>query len=117
MLRCSRPSPRPDPRPNGATANPSFREELDARRVLRDQGANPGFLDPGVPRIAKIFPIAALATPDILEAFDRLDTHEVFRHLVTELALDAQPQRRTMGNVEHLVVHVVGKNSLRMHRF
>src|SRR5215471_14076821 len=99
------------------TSQPEFSRETRRAAGSSRLRSKPGILNPGVPRITKIFPIAALAAPDVLEAFDRLDTHEIFRHLVTELALDTQPQRRTMGNLEHLVVHVVGENSLRMHRF
>src|SRR5215471_19193351 len=84
------------------TSQPEFSRETRRAAGSARLRSKPGILNPGVPHITKIFPIAAVAAPDVLEAFDRLDT---------------QPQRRTMGNVEHLVVHVVGENSLRMHRF
>src|SRR5262249_47428251 len=70
-----------------------------------------------VPCIAKILPISALAPTNFLETLDRLDPHEVLRHLVAKLTLNAQPQRRAVGNVQHLVIHVVGQDGLRMHCF
>src|SRR3954447_10702508 len=73
-------------------------------------------LDPGVPSVAQILPVAALAAANALEAVHRFDAHDVFRHLVAELALDPQPQRRAVPNRQHLAVHVVGQDGLGMER-
>ncbi len=47
---------------------------------------------------------------------DRFDPHHVFRHLVAELPLDAEPQRRAVRDGKRLVVHLVGENGLRRGR-
>ena len=44
----------------------------------------------------------------------RLDPHHVFRHLVAELPLDAQPERRAVRNRQRLIVHLVGEDGLRV---
>src|SRR6266851_1176117 len=71
--------------------------------------------DPRVPLITAIFPIAAAAAMQIGEALHQLDAHDVFRHLVAELPLEAQPQRRAVGNGQRLAIHVIGEDRLRMH--
>src|SRR5262245_49971964 len=68
----------------------------------------------GVPFVAAIFPEAAVAATNPGKPLPRLDTHYVFRHLVAELALDAEPERRAMRNWQRRAVHVVGEDSLRM---
>src|SRR5262245_3589502 len=68
----------------------------------------------GVPLIAAIFPEAAAAAANSGKPLHRLDTHYVFCHLVAELALDAEPERRAMRNWQRRAVHVVGEDGLRM---
>jgi hypothetical protein len=46
----------------------------------------------GVPLIAEVFPETPAAPANAGDLTDRLDAHDVFRHLVAELTLDAQPQ-------------------------
>jgi hypothetical protein len=48
-------------------------------------------LDTGVPLVSSIFPKPAFASADVAEVLDRLDSRHVFRVLVTQLALHAQP--------------------------
>ena len=48
----------------------------------------------GVPLVAAVLPVAALPARDLVETRDQLDTHDVFRVLVAQLALDAQADRR-----------------------
>src|SRR4029078_5678588 len=69
---------------------------------------------PGVPCEAPISPEAAAPAANSGKPIHRLDTHHIFRHLVTELALDAEPERRTMRNWQRRTVHVVGEEGLRM---
>src|SRR5713226_10104435 len=70
--------------------------------------------DPRLLLITAIFPIAAAAAMQIGEALHQLDAHDVFRHLVAELPLEAQPQRRAVRNGQRLTVHVIGEDRLRM---
>src|SRR6202011_1461370 len=56
-------------------------------------GLNPGIFycalpwsNPAIPFVAAVFPEAALAGAELGVAVDRLDFHDVFRHLVAELA-------------------------------
>src|SRR5262245_17739109 len=67
-----------------------------------------------VPLIAAVFPEAAAAATNAGEPFDRLDAHHVFRHLVTELPLEAKSERRAMRNGQRRAVHVIGEDGLRM---
>src|SRR6185369_2141364 len=71
-------------------------------------------LDPGVPLVTLIFPIAALAAGDVGEALDQLDPHQIFGVLVAQLTLDPQPDRRAVRYRQRLVVQLVGQNCLRM---
>ena len=48
-------------------------------------------LHTGVPLVSAIFPKPAFASADLAEVLDHLDSHHVFRVLVTQLALHAQP--------------------------
>src|SRR5262245_5200057 len=68
--------------------------------------------DAGIPLVAQILPEATAAAPNAAEAFDRFDPHHVFRHLVAELPLDAEPQRRAVGDGKRPVVHLVGEDRL-----
>ena len=70
--------------------------------------------DASVPFVAAIFPEAAMAAADRRNPIHRLDAHHIFRHLVTELALDPEPERRAVRNGQRRAVHVVGENGLRM---
>src|SRR4029078_12477839 len=70
--------------------------------------------DAGVPLVAEIFPEAAAPAADADDVIDPLDAHHIFRHLVTELPLDPEPQRGAVGNWKSLIVHLVGENGLRM---
>ena len=88
-----------------------------ARRASGCKGRSwrpPGRSDPRVPLVAAVLPEAAAAARDVGEAFDRLDAHHVFRHLVAELALDPQPQRRAVLDGQGREVHLVGEDGLRM---
>src|SRR5262245_52558030 len=73
-----------------------------------------GSSNAGVPLIAAIFPEAAAAAANSGEPLHRLDTHHIFRHLVAELALDAEPERRTVGDRERRAVHLIGEDRLGM---
>src|SRR6185436_17312741 len=67
------------------------------RRVNRSGKLEPKpRLDPGVPLVTLIFPIAALAAGDVGEALDQLDPHQIFGVLVAQLTLDPQPDRRAV---------------------
>ena len=59
--------------------------------------------DSGIPLIAAIFPKTALTAPYIVEFVADFDAHHVFGMLVAEMALDAQTQRRAMGDFEILL--------------
>src|ERR1700733_14762286 len=71
--------------------------------------------DPGIPGVALILPVAPLPFTDMSVSFDQLDAHDVFRHLIAELALDTKADRSAVCNREDLVVHLVGEDGLRMH--
>jgi Taurine catabolism dioxygenase TauD, TfdA family len=55
-------------------------------------------LNPRVPLIALVFPIAALAAGDLLEARDEFDALDVLRVLVAELPLHTQAHRCAVRN-------------------
>src|SRR5438270_12947329 len=63
-------------------------------------------LDSRIPSVAQILPIAALAPAHLPEAVDQFDAHHVFCHLVAELPLDPEPDRRPVRNRQSLVVHL-----------
>src|SRR5260221_8589925 len=71
---------------------------------------------PGVPLIAFVFPVAALAAADVREALHQLDAHDVLGHLVAELALHTHADRRSVGHRQHGAVHLVGEDGLRVVR-
>ena len=54
-------------------------------------------LDPCIPIIAAVFPIAALALAEALKALDQFDFLDVFRHLIAELTFDPEPQGRAVA--------------------
>src|ERR1700732_1948792 len=83
--------------------------------MVTSRGSGGRTSDPRVPLITAIFPIAAVAAVQIGEALHQLDPHDVFRHLVAKLPLEAQPQRRAVGNGQWLAIHVIGEDCLRMH--
>src|SRR5260370_23804321 len=94
----------------------------DAHRLPRD-GAEHGLglagerarcrhSDPRVPLVAAVFPVAAAAARDVVEALHQLDRHHVLGHLVAELPLDAQAERGALGHRQRLVVHLVGPDGL-----
>src|SRR5580765_4668493 len=70
--------------------------------------------DAGVPLVAVVFPITALPARDLVEALHELDAQHVLRVLVTELALDAQADRRAVRDRQPLVVELIGQDRLRM---
>src|ERR1700722_4210556 len=72
--------------------------------------------NPRVPFVAAVLPEAAAAARDLGEIVDRLDAHDVLRHLVAELALDPQSQRRAVLDFERRVIHLVSQDGLRMKR-
>src|SRR5439155_24808106 len=71
-------------------------------------------LNPRVPLVALVFPIATLAPGDALEALDQFDAHDIFGMLVTKLSLDPQTDRRAVGDREYSVVHLIGQDGLRV---
>src|ERR1700737_4252344 len=84
-------------------------------------GFNPGLFycalpwsNPAIPFVAAVFPEAALAGAELGVAVDRLDFHDVFRHLVAELAFDAEAERRAMGDRKSLAVQLIGEDRLRV---
>src|SRR5678816_594235 len=68
--------------------------------------------DARVPLVALVFPVAALPFADARETFDELEAHHVFRVLVAELPLDAQPDRRAVRYGQRLVVQRVCEQRL-----
>src|SRR3954449_7726433 len=66
--------------------------------------------DTAKPVIAIVFPIAAAPAADHAETVDDLDFLKIFRHLVTELALDPHPQRRAVLDRKGLAVHAIGQD-------
>jgi hypothetical protein len=52
---------------------------------------------PRIPFIAAILPKAAMATADVRKALDEFDRHYIFGHLIAELALYPDAQRRAIG--------------------
>ena len=71
-----------------------------------------GTLDPGIPLVALVFPIAAAAAADLGETVDRLDPHHEFRVLVAKLPLDAQANGRAVGDRQRLVIEFIGEDGL-----
>src|SRR5262245_21769920 len=69
-------------------------------------------LNSGVPFIALVFPISAFPTADVAEGLDQLDTHHILRVLIAELALESEPQRRTMRDIQWPTVQLIGQNGL-----
>src|SRR5262249_17383808 len=57
-------------------------------------------------------PKAAMATADVRKALDEFDRHYIFGHLIAELALYPNAQRRAMGHRQRCAVHIVGKDRL-----
>src|SRR4051794_26427764 len=64
--------------------------------------------------IVAILPEAAFSVPQAGEAVARFDPHQIFGLLVAELALDAQAQRRAVGDLEVAVVERPGEDGLGM---
>ena len=58
-----------------------------------------------IPFVPLILPISASPSANVLQALDQFDPHDIFCMLIAELVFDAEPQGRTMGDGEHLVVH------------
>jgi hypothetical protein len=88
-----------------------------AQRQRRDSGfdqARRRASNPGVPLVALVFPVAALAATDVGQAGHQLDRADVFGLLVAELALDAAAQRRAVADRQGLVVELVGQDRLRV---
>jgi DHA2 family lincomycin resistance protein-like MFS transporter len=79
-------------------------------RGVRDAHA----LDTGKPLVAAVFPVAAFAAPDTVEGAHHFDAHDVLRHLVPELALDAHTQRSAVLDRQHLSVQLVRQDRLRV---
>src|SRR6185437_11774700 len=78
--------------------------------------SNASHLYAGVPLIALVFPVAAVAVADVLERRDQVDAAQVLRHLVAELARNAQAQRRAVRNRQCLAVELPRQQRLRMVR-
>src|SRR5262245_26045697 len=75
-----------------------------------------GRSDAGVPLVSLVLPVATHAARDAREALDELEADDVLGMLVSELALDAQAERRAVLDGQRLVVELVGEKRLRMHR-
>src|SRR5438309_1256424 len=75
-----------------------------------------GGLDPRVPLVAAILPVPPLPATDGREGLHQLDPHDVFGHLVAELALDAQPERRAVLDRERAIVDLVREDRLGVKR-
>jgi hypothetical protein len=71
-------------------------------------------LNPGIPLIPAIFPEAAFTALNTSVAIDGVNAHDVFGHLVAELTLHPQPQRRTMRHSQRLAIQLIGENGLGM---
>src|SRR6202451_2242437 len=84
--------------------------------MATDKNWSPRRSNPRVPFVTAVLPETAAAARDLGEIVDRLDAHDVFGHLVAELALDPEPQRRAVPDFERLVIHLVSKDGLRMKR-
>jgi len=70
--------------------------------------------DPRIPIIAAIFPIAAFSLTNLIKRCDSLNSHHELGHLVTELTLRSQSDRRSVGNRQRPVIHLIGENGLWM---
>src|SRR5687768_3500729 len=75
--------------------------------------ASPEFSNTAIPVVTVVLPIAALAAADRAETVDQLDPVQIFRHLVAELSLDTNPQRRAVLDGQRLAVEAVGEDGLR----
>src|SRR5205807_9266514 len=75
-----------------------------------------GGLDPRVPLVAAILPVPPLPATDGREGLHQLDAHDVLGHLVAELALDAQTERRAVLDRQRAVVDLVREDGLGMER-
>src|SRR5476651_1479937 len=115
MTKGERPSPSSKATAGGSSAAISL---ACASLTLRSSPAvRPAAVsDPGVPGVAAVLPIAAAPAGDPREIVDRLDVHDVFRHLVAELVLDPQAQRRAVGHRQGGAVHRVGEDGLLVER-
>ncbi|EEF25729.1 conserved hypothetical protein, partial [Ricinus communis] len=71
-------------------------------------------LDARIPFVAPVFPVAAVTAPQVLQAVDDLDAHDVLGLLVAELPLHAQAQRRAVADARVAAVHAVGEQGLRV---
>src|SRR4029078_9182356 len=83
-------------------------------RCIAELGKTHAHSYSGIPFVATVFPKSAVAATYCREASDGFDPHHVFRHLVTELPLDTQPQWCAIRNRQRLLVHIIGENGLRM---
>src|SRR5208282_1497036 len=70
--------------------------------------------DPRVPLVAAVLPEPAAPARNASEAVDRFDSHHVFGHLVAELPLDPQSERRAVLDLEGGEIHLVGQDGLGM---
>src|SRR6266511_1522758 len=68
----------------------------------------------GVPLIALIFPVTALALTDFLQGRNKLERADIFGVLVAKLIFNAQTKRRAVVDRHGPVVQLVGENRLRM---
>src|SRR3954447_9050156 len=99
-------SARPPPAP---TRSP----QPDARRTT----PSPLHLssNPRIPLVISIIlPIATFAAVDPGEVFDRLDALDELGIFVPELALDAEPERGSVGHWKQVAVHSPGEDGLRV---
>ena len=68
----------------------------------------------GVPFIAAILPKTAATAPKRRKIINRFYPHDLFGHLLPELALDPKPQRRAVLDRQSPAVHVIGEDGLGM---
>jgi hypothetical protein len=71
-------------------------------------------LDARIAFIALIFPVLTIATANTFEVGDELNSHDVLSHLVPQLALNADPDRRAVLDGKRFAVQLIGQNRLRM---
>ena len=71
-------------------------------------------LNPRIPLVPAIFPVTTLAVADVHEVFDQFNAHNVFRHLVAELAFYPHAERCAIADKKIMIVKFIGENRLRV---
>src|SRR5689334_19730854 len=71
-------------------------------------------LNPRIPLVTLVLPVAAGAAADTVQALDDGEKHQVLGLLVAELAFDAQAQRGAVLDRQRFVFERVSEDGLRM---